>query len=125
MKSNDPRSIYYERKLEYNKINYLLIIIHIIILTSIIYIKDKIHVWLFLLLISLFILLSIKRAILLIIKIYQKLAPIHIRCKCRFEPSCSQYMILSIEKYGLIQGLIKGIKRIKRCNISNGGFDYP
>lgn len=45
---------------------------------------------------------------------------------CRFYPTCSDYMILSIEKYGILKGLLKGIWRIIRCNpISKGGIDYP
>ncbi len=45
---------------------------------------------------------------------------------CRFYPTCSNYMIISIEKYGILKGLLKGIWRIIRCNpISKGGIDYP
>ena len=51
------------------------------------------------------------------------------RMKCRFEPSCSQYMILAIEKYGVIKGVLNGIKRLSKCNNRGdgmrGGFDYP
>lgn len=72
-----------------------------------------------------YILLMAKRACLCAIRIYQRYAPASIRNKCRFEPSCSEYMVLSIEKYGLLKGLKKGICRLKRCNINNGGFDYP
>jgi uncharacterized protein len=43
---------------------------------------------------------------------------------CIFTPTCSQYMIQSIEKYGTIKGIGKGIIRILRCNPFNkGGFD--
>jgi len=43
---------------------------------------------------------------------------------CPFQPSCSQYMIDSLEKYGAIRGLFKGIWRIFRCNPwSKGGRD--
>ena len=35
---------------------------------------------------------------------------------CNFEPSCSDYMIESIDQNGLIKGLAKGMKRICRCN---------
>lgn len=59
------------------------------------------------------------------IQIYQRYAPESVRNKCRFEPSCSQYMILAIEKYGLLRGLSKGIHRIKRCNVNGGGYDFP
>jgi putative membrane protein insertion efficiency factor len=43
---------------------------------------------------------------------------------CRFYPSCSEYAYQAIEKYGLIRGIIKGIKRIFRCHpFSAGGYD--
>lgn len=35
---------------------------------------------------------------------------------CRFEPTCSNYMIDAIETYGVKKGLKLGIKRIKRCH---------
>ncbi len=45
---------------------------------------------------------------------------------CRFEPSCSNYMILALKKYGFWRGLAKGILRILRCNPWNaGGYDPP
>ena len=45
---------------------------------------------------------------------------------CRFEPSCSEYMILAVEKYGGVKGLCMGIWRILRCNpLCKGGADYP
>ena len=34
-------------------------------------------------------------------------------------------MILSLEKYGLIRGLRKGVDRLRRCNVHGGGFDDP
>lgn len=67
----------------------------------------------------------LKRILICIVRIYQRYAPDSLRNKCRFEPSCSQYMILSLEKYGLWCGLKKGIDRLKRCNTNGGGFDYP
>jgi putative membrane protein insertion efficiency factor len=35
---------------------------------------------------------------------------------CRFQPTCSEYAIESINKYGLITGGKMSIKRIIRCN---------
>lgn len=67
----------------------------------------------------------IKRAALGTVLAYKAWAPLDVRGKCRFEPTCSTYMILAIQKYGLIRGIIKGIKRIKRCKPPNGGIDYP
>lgn len=67
----------------------------------------------------------LKRILICLVRIYQRYAPAAIRNKCRFEPSCSQYMILSLQKYGLWKGLWKGIDRLKRCHDLDGGFDDP
>ena len=60
-----------------------------------------------------------------LILLYKATAPMSVRDGCRFEPTCSTYMIMAINKYGLIKGVIKGIKRILRCKPPNGGVDYP
>lgn len=45
---------------------------------------------------------------------------------CRFEPGCSQYFILAVQKYGPIVGAAKGVWRICRCNpYCQGGYDPP
>ncbi len=45
---------------------------------------------------------------------------------CKFTPSCSEYMRLSLEKFGLVRGSLKGLWRILRCNPwSKGGSDLP
>ena len=45
---------------------------------------------------------------------------------CRFEPSCSRYMVGALRKYGLIRGLFKGTWRVMRCHPWNpGGYDPP
>jgi uncharacterized protein len=46
--------------------------------------------------------------------------------RCRFEPSCSEYFIGSVRKYGAVWGALRGIWRIFRCNPWNpGGWDPP
>lgn len=45
---------------------------------------------------------------------------------CRFYPSCSQYMLLAIKKYGFFGGAKKGTIRICKCHPFNaGGVDLP
>jgi putative membrane protein insertion efficiency factor len=45
---------------------------------------------------------------------------------CRFEPSCSEYFILAVRKYGPLRGACKGAWRICRCNpFCQGGYDPP
>ena len=67
-----------------------------------------------------------KSVLIFIIRVYQKcISPIKRPC-CRFYPSCSEYAVLAIKKYGIFKGSIKAIFRILRCNpFSKGGIDYP
>ena len=59
-----------------------------------------------------------------IIKLYQKFLSVFFSGSCRFYPSCSQYAIDSLKKYGFIKGSYFSIKRIFRCNPFNeGGYD--
>lgn len=44
---------------------------------------------------------------------------------CRFTPSCSQYTLEAIEKYGLVKGTWMGAKRIARCHPGNPGGHDP
>jgi putative membrane protein insertion efficiency factor len=45
---------------------------------------------------------------------------------CRFEPSCSEYFIAAVSKYGPMRGGWRGVKRICRCNPwTPGGYDPP
>jgi putative membrane protein insertion efficiency factor len=45
---------------------------------------------------------------------------------CRFEPSCSRYMIGALRKYGLVRGVWKGVGRLLRCHPWHpGGYDPP
>lgn len=66
-----------------------------------------------------------KAMVVALVRIYQRYAPERLRMKCRYEPSCSQYMIRALERYGLFRGLWKGIDRLRRCNRSGGGIDPP
>ena len=85
------------------------------------------HLWKYAICVGLFIILSflLKYIAFLWIKIYQRYAPQKIRQACLFNPSCSQYMLLAIEKYGFWKGFWKGLKRLARCHYPNGGEDYP
>ena len=44
--------------------------------------------------------------------------------KCRYEPSCSHYMVDAIKEWGVIKGIILGTKRIVSCSPWGGhGYD--
>ena len=69
--------------------------------------------------------LILKNLIIGYVLLYKILAPRSVRNKCRFEPTCSSYMMMALQKYGLFKGLKKGFNRISRCHAPNGGVDYP
>jgi len=63
--------------------------------------------------------------VIILIKTYQKIISPLKPASCRFYPSCSEYMIQAIQKYGIIKGLFLGIKRILKCNPFHPGGNDP
>lgn len=58
------------------------------------------------------------------VKIYQILISPVLPVSCRYTPSCSEYAIEALKKYGPIKGLLLAIKRILSCNPWGGnGYD--
>ncbi len=51
-----------------------------------------------------------------LVKLYRNTIGLILPPACRYSPTCSQYMMDSISKYGAIFGTIKGLKRIGRCH---------
>jgi putative membrane protein insertion efficiency factor len=58
------------------------------------------------------------------VKLYQlAVSPLLGQC-CRFDPSCSQYAIDAMRKYGPLKGPWLAVKRISRCHpFNDGGYD--
>ena len=133
MEQQNPASIYYNRILERPEINWRNIILQAAvpgILMGLIISLSKKSSKQFMMIASIiflgtYIFLNLKKMIICFSHIYQRFAPASIRMKCRFEPSCSQYMILAVEKYGLLKGMKMGLNRLGRCKVGNGGFDFP
>lgn len=66
-----------------------------------------------------------KHLFILLIKFYQKAISPLFPPSCRFYPTCSDYSIEALKKYGVIKGGAKSIWRILRCNpFSKGGIDH-
>ena len=63
-----------------------------------------------------------KKVFIFLIRMYQ-ITPLHSHKMCRYTPTCSQYMIDAINKYGSFKGIKLGLKRIKRCR-PGGGYGY-
>lgn len=58
------------------------------------------------------------------IRFYQLVISPGLPPSCRFYPSCSEYMLQAIAKYGALKGVWLGVKRIARCHpFHPGGYD--
>ena len=67
----------------------------------------------------------IKRLLIRCIRFYRKyLSGLKTRTRCIDTPTCSQYAIEALEKYGALKGSFLAVKRILRCNpFAKGGYD--
>ena len=65
-----------------------------------------------------------KRALLWMIRFYRAgISPMHPAC-CRFTPTCSQYAMEAVQKYGALRGGYLALRRILRCHpFHRGGYD--
>ena len=64
------------------------------------------------------------RALIGLICFYRaNLSPLHPAC-CRFTPTCSQYALEAVKKYGALRGGALALRRILRCHpFHKGGYD--
>jgi len=60
------------------------------------------------------------------VRFYQRCISPLLGKNCRYEPTCSQYFILAVQKYGPLRGAWRGFCRILRCHpFRPGGYDPP
>ncbi len=67
----------------------------------------------------------LKKILILPIKFYQLAISPLLGPSCRYEPTCSHYMIQAIEEWGVIRGTWMGLKRIGRCHPWGGHGEDP
>lgn len=60
-----------------------------------------------------------------LLRIYKRFISPLLGQRCRFYPSCSDYMMQSVERYGLLRGGWLGSKRLARCHPLNPGGHDP
>ena len=60
----------------------------------------------------------------LLIRLYQRAISPMFGARCKFYPSCSEYAVQAIMKFGILRGLVLAGWRVMRCNpFSSGGYD--
>jgi putative membrane protein insertion efficiency factor len=60
------------------------------------------------------------------VRLYQILLSPLLGGRCRFHPSCSEYFIGAVRKYGAVSGSARGVWRILKCHpLHPGGYDPP
>lgn len=66
-----------------------------------------------------------KRILIFSIKLYRKyLSPLKGKPRCIYTPTCSQYAIEALERYGFLKGSFLAVRRILRCHpFAKGGYD--
>lgn len=68
--------------------------------------------------------MTMKQVVIAIIRFYQRYLSAALGSSCRFQPTCSQYTVEAVERYGAAKGLWMGARRIGRCHPFNpGGYD--
>ena len=62
--------------------------------------------------------------LILAVKVYKYVISPLLPPACRYYPSCSEYAVTALKRYGLLKGSILSLKRILRCNpFFPGGYD--
>lgn len=67
----------------------------------------------------------IARIAMAMIRAYQRLISPLLGPRCRFHPSCSQYALEAIERFGFWHGTWLGLRRLSRCHPLNPGGEDP
>jgi uncharacterized protein len=58
------------------------------------------------------------------IRAYQRLVSPLLPRRCKYHPSCSQYAVDAVRRFGLLRGMVLAAWRVLRCNpLSDGGID--
>jgi putative membrane protein insertion efficiency factor len=58
------------------------------------------------------------------IRVYQLVISPALPARCKYYPTCSQYAMQAIQRFGILRGLVLAAWRLLRCNpFSHGGFD--
>ena len=68
---------------------------------------------------------ALRGAFLSPIRLYQRLISPALPARCKYHPTCSEYAVQAVRRYGVLRGVVLAGWRILRCNPwSHGGVDF-
>jgi uncharacterized protein len=60
------------------------------------------------------------------VRLYQRAISPALPQRCRYYPTCSEYAVQAMRRFGVLRGLVLAVWRLLRCNPwSHGGVDFP
>jgi putative membrane protein insertion efficiency factor len=60
------------------------------------------------------------------VRLYQRAISPALPRRCKYHPSCSEYAVQAVKRFGLLRGAVLAAWRLLRCNPwSHGGVDFP
>jgi putative membrane protein insertion efficiency factor len=66
----------------------------------------------------------VQRLVIALLRLYKRWISPLLPSACRFYPTCSEYMIEAVKRYGAVRGVWLGLRRLLRCHpFHAGGFD--
>jgi uncharacterized protein len=65
-----------------------------------------------------------RKAVIAGLRLYKRFLSPLLPSACRFAPTCSEYMMEAVDRYGAVRGVTMGVRRLLRCHpFHAGGFD--
>jgi len=69
---------------------------------------------------------SLRAVVLAPVRLYQRTVSPALPARCKYHPTCSQYAVGAVRRFGILRGLVLAAWRLLRCNPwSHGGVDFP
>ena len=66
----------------------------------------------------------VRALVVAVLRTYQRWISPMFGPRCRYYPSCSEYAVQAVQRFGILRGLVLAAWRLLRCNpLSRGGFD--
>jgi putative membrane protein insertion efficiency factor len=68
---------------------------------------------------------TLRRAVTLPMRVYQRGISPALPARCKYHPTCSEYAVRAVRRYGVMRGVVLAAWRLLRCNPwSHGGVDF-